>query len=75
MTNDSTGDYKNRNQKKARKHASYKKQDRSKKHKNISLNQFVPNATFIYPPENIRKPYGFLMFPRGRERVHWQRMG
>ena len=49
MTNDSTGDYKNRNQKKARKHASYKKQDRSKKHKNISLNPFVPNAPFIYP--------------------------
>ena len=23
------------------------------------------------PPENIRKPKGFLMFSGGRERVHW----
>ena len=23
-------------------------------------------------PENIRKPYSFLMFPGGREKVHWE---
>ena len=39
------------------------------------LNPFVPNASFLYPPENIRKPYGFLMFSGGRERVNWERMG
>ena len=27
------------------------------------------------PPENIRKPYGFLIFSVVRERVHWERMG
>ena len=26
-------------------------------------------------PENIRKPYGVLMFSGGRERIHWERMG
>ena len=26
-------------------------------------------------PENIRKPYGFLMFSGGRERMHWEEMG
>ena len=26
------------------------------------------------PPQNIRKPYGFLMFLGCRERVHWERM-
>ena len=26
-------------------------------------------------PENIRKPYGFLMFSRDRESVHWKRIG
>ena len=36
---------------------------------------FVPNAPFLYPPENIRKPYGFLMFSVGREKVHWEQMG
>ena len=39
------------------------------------FNRFIPNAPFLYPPENIRKPYGFLMFSGGRERVHWERMG
>ena len=29
---------------------------------------------FLYPHKNIRKPYGFLMFSGGRERVHWERM-
>ena len=27
------------------------------------------------PSENIRKPYGFLMFSGSRERVHWEWMG
>ena len=29
-------------------------------------------CTVSLPPENIRKPYGFLMFSGGRERVHWE---
>ena len=29
----------------------------------------------FFPPENIRKPLGFLTFSGGRERVHWKRMG
>ena len=36
----------------------------------LQINLFVPNAPFLYPPENIRKPYGFLMFSGGREREH-----
>ena len=35
------------------------------------LNPFVPNAPFFFP----HSPYGFLMFPGGRERVHWEQMG
>ena len=31
--------------------------------------------TLSLPPENIKKPLGFLMFSRGRERVHWEQMG
>ena len=29
---------------------------------------------FSLPPENIRKPYGVLMFSGGRKMVHWERM-
>ena len=39
------------------------------------LNPFVTNAPFLCPPENIRKPYGFLTFSGGREMVHWKQMG
>ena len=39
------------------------------------LTHSFPIYTFSLPPENIRKPYGFLMFSKGRERVHWERMG
>ena len=39
------------------------------------LNLFVPNAPFLYPPENVTKPEGFLTFSGGRERVHWTQMG
>ena len=31
--------------------------------------------TLSLPPENIRKPYSFLMFSGSRERVHWKRIG
>ena len=41
----------------------------------VYLNPFVPNVPFLYPPENIRKPYGFLKTSGGRERVYWERMG
>ena len=37
----------------------------------IHLSQCI----FSLPPENIRKPYGFLMLSGGRGRVHWQQMG
>ena len=32
-------------------------------------------CTLSLPSENIRKPYGFLIFSGGRERVLWERMG
>ena len=32
-------------------------------------------CTLSLPPENIKKLYGFMMFPEGRERVHWEQMG
>ena len=31
------------------------------------INAFAPSAPYHYPPENIRKPEGFLMFSEGRE--------
>ena len=31
-------------------------------------------CTLSLPPENIRKPYGFLMFSGGTEKVHWEQM-
>ena len=31
-------------------------------------------CTLSLPPENIRKPWGFLMLSGGRERMHWERM-
>ena len=39
----------------------------------IHFNPFVRNAPFL-PSENIRKPYSFLTFSGGRERVYWERM-
>ena len=38
------------------------------------VNPFVPNVPFLYPLKTTEKPYGFLLFSRGRERVHWERM-
>ena len=32
-------------------------------------------CTFSLTTGNIRKPYGFLMFSGGRERVYWERIG
>ena len=32
-------------------------------------------STLSLPHENIRKHFGFLMFPGGRERVHWELIG
>ena len=40
----------------------------------ISLNPFVSNGIFLYPWKH-QKPYPFLMFSGGRERVHWEQMG
>ena len=33
------------------------------------FNPFIPKCTFSPLPEDKGKPYGFLMFSRGRERV------
>ena len=41
----------------------------------LLLNPFVPNASFLLPPENIRKPSGIVMFSWGRESVHREQMG
>ena len=38
--------------------------------KTCFVNLFVLSAPFLSPSENIRKPYGFLMFSGSRERVH-----
>ena len=35
------------------------------------LKALVNQCTLPLIPENIRKPYGFLMFSGSRERVHW----
>ena len=35
---------------------------------------FYSQCTLSLPPENIRKPYDFLIFSEGRGRVHWERM-
>ena len=48
---------------------------------NLLLNPYVPNTSIFYPVktsknlEDIRKPYSFLMFSEGVERVHWEQMG
>ena len=41
----------------------------------INLQPICFQCTLFLPPENIRKPYGFLMFSGGREKVHWEQMG
>ena len=40
----------------------------------FSINAFVPNAPFLYPLNTPEKPYCFLMFSGGRERVHSEQM-
>ena len=32
-------------------------------------------CTLSLPPENVRKPAGFMTFSGGRERLHWERTG
>ena len=41
----------------------------------MPIQPICSQCTLSLPPENIRKPLGFLMFSRGRERVHWEQMG
>ena len=52
-----------------------KNYDTISKHLLAEFSIFVPNSPFLYPPTNIRKPYAFLMFSVGRERVHRKQMG
>ena len=40
----------------------------------FSINAFVPNAPFLYPLNTPEKPYCFLKFSGGRERVHSEQM-
>ena len=39
------------------------------------FNPLQPGVAFLYPPENIRKPKGFLMFSGGIEKQHRAVMG
>ena len=32
-------------------------------------------VAYLYPPKNIRKPLGFLMFSGGIDQKHWTEMG
>ena len=41
----------------------------------VLLIHTFPNAPILSTPWNIRKPYGFLIFSEGGERVHWEEMG
>ena len=34
------------------------------------IDSLQPGVTYLYPPENIRKPLGFLMFSGGIENQH-----
>ena len=58
-------------------HCTCAKQDRLSEtrilRKMSALTHLFPVHPFL-PPENIRKRYGFLTFPGGRERVHWEQM-
>ena len=42
--------------------------------KKCTLTYLFPMHLSSAPPENIRKPYGFLMFLGGRERLHRKEM-
>ena len=41
----------------------------------IFFHKTISSCTLSLPPENIRKPYDFLMFSGDTERVHWEQMG
>ena len=40
----------------------------------VSTSSIRSQYTISLPSENIRKPYGFLMFSEVREKVHWERL-
>ena len=40
----------------------------------LKNNPLVPNEPFLYPLKTSENLMVFLMFSRGRERVHWERM-
>ena len=40
-----------------------------------SFNPLQPGAAFLYPPDNIRKPLGFLVFSGSMEKQHRAAMG
>ena len=41
----------------------------------IGVNPLQPGVTFLYPPENIRKPLGFLKFSGGTENPQQAEIG
>ena len=41
----------------------------------FQFNSLQPRVAFLYPPENIRKPKGFLTFSGGIEKQHQAVMG
>ena len=42
----------------------------------ITRNKLIRSQCILsLTSENNKRPYGFLMFSGGRERVHWERMG
>ena len=40
----------------------------------VPLLIYFSHCNLSLPPENIRKPYGFLTFSMGREMVHWEQI-
>ena len=41
----------------------------------LVVNPLQPSVAFLYPPQNIRKPLGFLMFSGVIEKQHRAVMG
>ena len=39
----------------------------------LTVNSFVPNVPSLYPLKTTENRN--MMFPRGKERMHWERMG
>ena len=42
---------------------------------NLAIELICSQCNLSLPPENISKPYSFLMFSGGRESVRWEQMG